>query len=393
MHSTADDAPSSEPVVDLVDPAAPLLIVGGRLLDAHGTIVPNPGVRVIDGRIAAFGATVDAPPAGRVVRLVDEVLAPGLVDAHCHIAWAAFHDSERADIDSVRTEALVSDALTRTLRSGVTLLRDAGGADETLRRRAASDPASAPRLSLSHRIITATDAPTADAMRRVVAALADDGADWVKLAATGGLGDADALELVPRFSRETVRAATEEAAAHGLRVMVHAWGGAAIDDALDAGVASIEHAIFLTPAQAHTAAASGVTIVPTLRIYQLLTDAASPVDLPAPLRARAEAVVEAHPRAVGDALDARATVAVGTDFGTPQQHGRIAEELAALRAVGLSAAEVLVAATRAGATLVEGDPSAGVLSVGGVFDAVALRGLDAPGAPTVTRVFRSGIGT
>jgi hypothetical protein len=54
---------------------------------------------------------------------------------------------------------------------------------------------------------------------------------------------------------------------------------------------------------------------------------------------------------------------------------------------------VLVAATRAGATLVEGDPAAGVLSVGDVFDAVALRGLDAPGAPTVTRVFRAGLGT
>src|SRR5690606_37038221 len=104
-------------------------------------------------------------------------------------------------------------------------------------------------------------------------------------------------------------------------------GGEAIDDAIEAGAASIEHGIFLTDTQASRAAERGLTLVPTLRIYREVQQMIDRGTLPAAFRARVDEAVAAHPRAVLRARDAGLALAVGTDAGTPEQHGSGALEI------------------------------------------------------------------
>nr|WP_280116286.1 amidohydrolase family protein [Leucobacter coleopterorum] len=201
----------------------------------------------------------------------------------------------------------------------------------------------------------------------------------MKLVATAGVAASPSAELDPAFSRAELRDAVCRADREGAGVMVHAWGGSAIDDAIAAGAMSIEHGMYMTSAQAAHAAANGMTYVPTLRIYRLVQRMIIEKKLPRAFRARVDDAVAVHPGAVLRARDAGLTVALGTDYGTSQQHGTNRLEFDALLGAGLSPEETLLAATRSGAALlarVAADPAAlpdGRIAEGSIADGVILR--------------------
>jgi imidazolonepropionase-like amidohydrolase len=126
-----------------------------------------------------------------------------------------------------------------------------------------------------------------------------------------------------------------------------------------------------------------MTLVPTLRIYRLVQRMIDAGSLPAALLTRVDEAVGAHPRAVLRARDAGLRVALGTDYGTPQQHGANAREFDALVGAGLTPGEALLAATRAGAELLARvapqDPAA-VRDRAAAPDPAALAGRIAEGA-------------
>ena len=316
-------------------------------------------------------------------------LIPGLVDTHVHAAWQAFDEFDRDALGPERTRELTAQGLARTLAAGFTSVRDAGGLScDALSGDVPFGDEQAcvarPRVQHSITMIDRGKAAAAGSLAHAVADVLERGARWIKLVGTAGVASPAGAGLEPHFSAAELRAATELAAGAGAGIMLHAWGGRAIDDAIAAAEAfaqvpvSIEHGIFLTPEQAKRAAAAHVTFVPTLRIYRLVQGMISRGELPAHFGARVAEAVQAHPHAVRIARDADLAIALGTDYGTPAQHGTGSLELEALVAAGLTRTEALTAATRAGAALLAGvDPdqnraTAGLIAPGAPADAVLL---------------------
>lgn len=273
-------------------------------------------------------------------------LLRGVVDCHTHLAWNAFEEADRED-------SAAADALSATLRAGVTSARDAGGlsAEEV-----ANAAGGAPRMQLSTLMIGPEYAGRGPGhLNHVVAGIAAAGAQWVKIMATGGLSAPSETVLDPVFTETEIREITAAARDRRLRVMAHAWGGPAIGWLLRAGVASIEHGIFLTRADADAAAAVGVVFVPTVAVYRETAQAAREGEIPAVIGERAARAAERHLEAVALARQAGLPIAVGTDAGTPRQHGANLNEIAALLDSGLGAEEAVDAATVVGARLLWGE--------------------------------------
>lgn len=351
-----------------------------RVMDANGGFSAPRRVAWSEGAFTAVGGgSVDGDSADDAVPSAAGWIMPGLVDAHVHAAWHAFDAGDRARLSPSETYRATADALARTLRAGFTSVRDAGGLSAADRDRI---PAGArPRVACSVAMIDRARADAAGGLDRAVGEVLEAGAAWVKLVATAGVTAPAGATLDSHFSRAEFSAAARRAAAAGAGVMVHAWGGDAIDYAIESGAASIEHGIYLTADQARRAADARTAFVPTLRIYRLVQRMIAEGRLPLTLGGRVDEAVSRHPHAVRIARDHGVAIALGTDYGTPAQHGTNGLEFDALIGAGLSAQEALVAATRSGAALLAQaqDPAAssgaapsGVIAPGAVADAVLL---------------------
>jgi len=339
-----------------------------RVMDETGSFSEPRNVSIVDGRF------VDASPLapdGPAIDGAGRWLIPGVYDAHTHITWNDFHEHDRAARTEPERERQTREALLATLRAGVTSARDGGGAPAQLRDSIAAGEIEGPRLQVSIDMITADrSGPQFEAA--VLGAL-DAGAQWVKLVATVGIGAPEGSRLESNFTEAEFRFAAEAASKYGAGVMVHAWGGAAIDYSIEHGATSLEHGIYLTRSQAKKAAETSLTFVPTLTIYQLLLELVDNGELAGISRERVVRVVADHSRAVNDAFEAGVTLAIGSDYGTARQHGTNLLEIESLMRAGIPAADVLLAATRNGALLF-GDADGGRIASGYRADAVLLDG-------------------
>jgi len=347
----------------------PLVISGARVFDERGEF----SLRTIVGM--ADGVFVDdrspAPPNSPSLNATGMWLVPGVYDCHSHISWGDFHREDREARSPEEQLAQARDALAATLRGGVTNLRDAGGADAALRDAVADGSLIGPRLQISVDMIGADDAGSVSSVRAAVARALDKGATWIKLVATTGVATpADSL-LDSIFNRAEFAAAVDAAHEGDARVMVHTWGGDSIDWAIEAGATSIEHGIYMTSSQATRAHDAGMTLVPTLTIYRYVREMVVAGKLGGVPLARIADVVAVHEKVVRLAQEAGLPLAVGSDFSTPEQHGKNLVEIGSLMRAGLTSAEALLAATRNGATLLN-DPDGGVIATGYRADALIL---------------------
>jgi len=209
-----------------------------------------------------------------------------------------------------------------------------------------------------------------DEMRKAVRGHIRSGVDWIKLCTTGGLlstmGD---TPTKAEFTFEEVRVAVEEADRAGIPVAAHAYGGVGLDNAIDAGVRSIEHGMLITREQADRMAEREIWLVPTLIVVEELAELAAAGELPESAARRVRELHEQSGRQVEIARAAGVRIAVGSDLVT---QGRNLEELELLHRAGIPAQEVLLAATRGGAELMGLGATHGRLSPGYVFDAVLM---------------------
>ncbi|MBT0768693.1 amidohydrolase family protein [Kineosporia sp. J2-2] len=337
-------------------------ITGARVLNHEGTFVTRESVGFADGVF-----TVDPEPEGPIIDGAGRWLLPGVFDVHTHITWNDFHQSDRENRTPADRRELTAAALLNTLKGGVTSIRDGGGAGRDLR----DGPLPGPRVQISVNLIGPDQAGSVAQLTDAVRRSLDHGAQWIKLIATGGAATSGNALLASHFTREQFAAAARVAETGGARLMVHTWGGESVDWAIEAGAGSLEHAMYLTQDQARRAAEAGLTYVPTLTIYQWLHDRIASGALPGVPLARIADAVTAHPQAVRAARDAGLPIALGSDFGTQQQHGTNLTEIAALIRAGLTGPEALLAATRNGAQLLN-DAAGGVIAPGYRADAILL---------------------
>jgi imidazolonepropionase-like amidohydrolase len=347
-----------------------------NVLQTDGTFEGPCDVSIEDGRIHQVGT--DVPADGREsIDLRDTWLMPGLVDCHVHLTMSTVDTAELLKRPLSRW-ALESAAMAeKTLRSGVTMARDAGGADAGLRDAITAGLVRGPRMSilmLSHTgghadgflqgmgseassgllIPERSGFPSAlvdsaEGVRLTVRRLKRLGADWIKLCATGGIFSDHDHPLEQDLLQEEIGVAVREAPPG--RVMAHAYGGAGLDAAIEAGVRSIEHGTFLSEEQAQRMVVSDVSLVPTLDV--LFDDIANARagSTPPHVAAKAALVQDALGEVVPIARAAGVKLAVGTDALEARRHGSVGRELLALHEAGLSAEETLLAGTINGAEL------------------------------------------
>ena len=341
-------------------------ITNAQVLGPDFTFHTSPALYWEAGTFSASGSATNLLPGENTW------VIPGLVDSHVHLAWTDFGESERNQRAQADRDQLIQLALAKTLAAGFTSARDAGGLETAWVEKLASGHILGPAVSPSVALITREDAQRCGTVGSAVEDALDRGAQWIKLIGTDGVTSPEGQDFEAHFTAAQFQEATRLAHQAGARVMVHAWGGQAITWALEAGVESIEHGIFLTRDQAELAAHTSATFVPTLVIYRLVLAMIEKGKLPRSFLQRVQHAVHAHPAAVRTARDAGVHIALGTDFGTMDQHGSNARELLALIDAGLTPTEALRAATSAGARLVNLNQT-GTIETGAPADAVVLR--------------------
>jgi len=245
-----------------------IYLTAARLVDpVAGKMVDKPAVVIKDDRIVSVGTagTLAVPEDARRVDLGGETILPGLIDMHTHITNR--HDKagyEKLGV-SVPAQAIsgVANAW-KTLQAGFTTLRNVGAngfADVALRDSINSGETLGPRLFVSGPLIGATGghcdenllpfayhdtkegvADGVEDIRKKVREVHKYGADLIKLCATGGVlskGDAVGAQ---QLTYDEMKAAVDEAHMLGMKVAAHAHGTSGINDAIRAGVDTIEHA-------------------------------------------------------------------------------------------------------------------------------------------------------
>ena len=216
---------------------APVTIRAGLLFDGAGDDRRNARLFVNGSEITR----VDGLRGGVTYDLSELTLMPGWIDTHVHLAshFEADGRVHRPDSEETPAESMlhaVGNAY-RTLMAGFTTVQSLGSPlDAALRDAIARGDVPGPRVLTSLRPVTAATGDPA-AIREHVRRLKSDGADVVKVFASGSIRDGGGRAL----SDEQIAAACDEGRAQELRVVVHAYGSEVINQVVRAGCTSVEH--------------------------------------------------------------------------------------------------------------------------------------------------------
>ncbi|MDQ1733404.1 MAG: hypothetical protein QOK10_3563 [Pseudonocardiales bacterium] len=351
-----------------------ILLHGGQVFDGTGAAPATADVVIADGRIVDVGSGLDGD---RGIDVTGRTVLPGFFDCHVHVTSAGVDVMRRINQPFSYEYFQAVEHLRATLATGVTTVRDAGGADAGLQLALRDGLISGPRMLISVSIIGQTgghsdgwlpsghDVPLSlphpgrpsgladgpDEMRRVVRQVLRAGADVIKVCATGGVLSVGDDPRHAQLSRSELEVAVAEAGAVGRGVMAHAQGATGIKNALLAGVRSIEHGIYLDDEAIELMLQSGTWLVPTLIAPLSVVRAAERgATVAASVVQKAVEVIEVHAESVRKAALAGVRIAMGTDSGVGP-HGQNLAELSLMQACGMSPSEVLHSATASAADL------------------------------------------
>ncbi|PJE21841.1 MAG: hypothetical protein CK431_19705 [Mycobacterium sp.] len=288
---------------------------------------------IADGRISS------EPVSGADTVFDGGWILPGLVDAHCHVGLGE-HGAVELD------EAIAQAEVERDV--GALLLRDCGSPIDT---RSLDDHDDLPRIIRAGRHLArpkryipglAADMEDESQLPDAVAEQARRGDGWIKL--VGDWIDRGIGDLAPLWSDDVLKAAIDTAHAHGARVTAHVFGEDALPGLIKAGIDCIEHGTGLTDETIGLMVEHGTALVPTLinlENFPGIADAA--VRYPKYAAHMRDLYARGYAR-VAAARDAGVPVYAGSDAGGTIRHGRIADEVDALRRIGMTAEEALGAA-------------------------------------------------
>ncbi|MGV0834883.1 amidohydrolase family protein [Mycolicibacterium thermoresistibile] len=293
---------------------------------------------IVDGRLSA------EPVAGAETVFgadgYDGWIVPGLVDAHCHVGLGP---GGAVEFDEAITQA-------ETERdAGALLLRDCGSPVDT---RSLDDRDDLPRiiragkhLARPKRYIPGLPIDIEDESQLPdhVAAQARWGDGWVKL--VGDWIDRSIGDLAPLWSDEVLKEAIDAAHANGARVTAHVFGEDALPGLIKAGIDCIEHGTGLTDDTIELMVEHGTALVPTLINVENFPGIADSATKYPTYAAHMRDLYQHSYARVGAAREAGVPVYAGTDAGGMITHGRIADEVEALKRIGMSSTEALGAAS------------------------------------------------
>ena len=383
---------------------AATLIHAGRLIDGVSMASRERVTVVVDGkRIVSVEPGFRAPAAGdEVIDLSAATVMPGLMDMHVHLTG---EQSRRSELDAVKkgeADRAYDSVLfaERTLLAGFTTVRNVGdqfNVSIALRRAVEEGKVSGPRIFTSGRSIGTTgghaDASNVwgpylssedprlntvcngpDSCREAVRQRYKDGADSIKITATGGVLSLAKSGTAPQFTDEELAAVVSTAHDYGLKVAAHAHGTEGIKRAVRAGVDSIEHGTFMDEETMHLMKQQGTHYVPTITagiwVYEQAQD---PTYFPAIIRPKALEVGPQIQKTFAKAYQTGVTIMFGTDTGVGP-HGGNAREFGYMVEAGMPAMAAIRSATIVPARYLNIEDRLGSIENGKLADIIAVPG-------------------
>lgn len=388
--------------------ARPTAIVGASVVDLNGGAAVADAVVLIEGEhITTVGpaASTRIPPDAEVIRATGKFIAPGLMNMHTHygLVLPGRAGAELANETEAGLALRMAANARISLMAGVTTTRSTGeakGAEFALRRAIDRGEAVGPRIFTAGQAVHVTgghgwrpgdeglDSPNAfrQAVRREVFA----GAEWIKIAISGGIADTHGDIAASHMTKEEVSAVTDTAHRHGVKVTAHSGSPGATLEAIDAGIDCVEHGYFLTDEVLQRMRARGTWYVPTIVVSQpTVMEFFKKIGSPDWYLARVESVGKAHWRTLQSAIKIGVKIALGTDqFPYEPNDGTTATvreaqyyvdagmtPLNALRAATIEPATMLGAADRLGTVergkladliITDADPSKDIKALRGI---------------------------
>ncbi len=420
---------------------SPIVLHSARLFDVETGSILRPGEILVEGeRIKAAGTSVDHPQGAKIIDLGDTTLLPGLIDAHVHLFLHPGAEDLQTVEESVPWRTILAEQAARAdLMAGFTAERDmgtegAGSADSAVRDAINQGLIPGPRMRISgnaidilgghedanhfnpaqHVLSNADYANTADQIVAVMREQHKEGSTFAKIYVTGldrmvpagsppCLGDPACIDMGPepgdpefwsfhtpyQYTEAQLEAAVAEAARLDTNVGVHCQGEPAARFAVQAGVASIDHATQLSAATMQLMKQKHIPAVPTFTIFEYFAEHAPTPEAAAREHAMLDYKIHEFRRQVA----AGVPMAVGSDVG-PFPHGTQARELELMVKFGMTPLAVLQADYLNGAQILTWQNQIGKLKPDYYADIIAV-----PGNPLddisvlehVTFVMKSGV--
>lgn len=383
---------------------AATIIHSGRLIDGKS---PEPLVEVsitLDGgKIVAVTPGYITPGEGdRLIRLTEGTVLPGLMDMHTHLQSQHSREiyTERFFMDEADYALRATTYARATLMAGFTTVRDLGdNGVTTMALRKAIDKGwiIGPRIFTSGKSLATTGGhadPTnglrgdfrrdaspvegvlngVDDARKAVRQRYKDGADLIKLTATGGVLSLAVSGQNPQFTDEELRAVVETAKDYGMTVAVHAHGAEGIRRAILAGVDSIEHGTYMNDELFALMKKHGTYWVPTNMAGEWVAmKAAEEGYFPDIVRPKAAAIGPLMRETFRKGQAAGVKIAFGTDSGV-SPHGENAHEFELMVEGGMPPMAAIQSATLMAAKLLRIDDRLGTIEPDKLADIIAVSG-------------------
>jgi imidazolonepropionase-like amidohydrolase len=386
----------------LLASAAPALadrfaVRAARFVDVRAGTLRGPVWVVVSGdTIESVAAS--APDGLRVTDLGDATLLPGLIDTHTHLGSRVGVDRmARLKSASARSAIAAVNNARATLDAGFTTCRDVGGrelVDVSLRDAIAAGEVPGPRMQVATWSLSMTGghgdernaldyhwcsdlangvADGADEVRKQVRFNIQQGADLIKIHATGGVLSANDDPRHTTYTRDEMRAAVDEANRLGRHVAAHCHGKEGMIWVSQAGARSIEHGTYMDAEAAAVLRKNGTWYVPTLYVIEPIIAEGNPLRIPEQSLRKAHEV-RGHMRAAFRAAVRHGVkIAFGSDAGV-FPHGTQAKEFKIYTDLGLTPMQVIATATTAAAELMDWSGKVGVVAKGAYADLIAVSG-------------------
>lgn len=387
----------------------------GKMIDVNTNEIKTEQTIVVSGNKISNVLDGYAIPSGKIkiIDLKDKVVMPGLWDMHVHmegeLSPKSYEDEFRLNKSDVALQSVPF--CEKTLRAGFTTVRDLGGSGVNVSLRDAINKGyiDGPRIFCAEKAIGTTGGhadPTngvrddlkndpgpkdgvinsPDDAYKAVRQRYKNGADCIKITATGGVLSVAKNGQGPQFTVEEVEAIVAAAKDYGFVTAAHAHGAEGMKRAVLGGIHSIEHGTLITDEVIDLMVQKGTYLVPTLTAGKFVLDKANiPGYFPEVIVPKARYIGAQMKKNFGNAYRKGVKIAFGTDTGV-SAHGANAQEFIYMVEFGMPALEAIQSATKNAAELMQVYDEVGSLEKGKLADIIAVDEDPSKDIETMTRV-------
>ena len=378
-----------------------LLHVGNLLDTNNGEISKAVTITIKGNKILEVTKGYATPKKNdEIVNLKQSYVLPGFLDMHVHLAQEYVPKAERrSKIEPEYRALFAANAASKTLMAGFTSVRNLGdGGMETISLRDAIKEGLVigPRIFTSGKTIATTgghgdptngmpkdnysppspeegvvDSP--EDAKKAVRQRYKDGADGIKITATGGVLSVAKSGENPQFTDDELNSIVATANDYGLWTAAHAHGKEGMKRAVIAGINSIEHGTYMDQEVMELMKSKGTYYVPTIMAGDWVAEKAKiPNFFPALVKPKAEKIGPQIQSTFAKAYKAGVKIAFGTDSGV-SAHGDNWQEFILMTNAGMTNQDALKSATIETAKLLRIQDKLGQIKPGMLADIIAVK--------------------